>query len=225
MMKRIFALCVATVAAGCYQQAPSTGSSPVAKSSPGAKFETTSLQVASSSVKEEDPSILLAANWTSKQCALTLEGVTDTQVEIPATIGAPTHLAGYFIDPNDQPAGDFKVALMGTSKNYVFPAKTGWDRTDVADYFGKSQLASSGYDLNVDLSGVPVGTYKLNYVVERTNGKFFCETGKNIVIAESAAAPSPADPALSPADIELPSDTGDSVVQPADEPAEQEKMP
>lgn len=190
-MNRALAFVLVAAVVGC-SQAPSGGDSAVTtaprEEAKPVQFETTPLQVAAASVKEQDPAVLAAAEWTAKQCSLTLPDMPDNQLDLDAAGTGPTHLAGFFIAPADQPAGDFEVVLKGEAKNYSFPVKTGWDRTDVADFFKMPQLASAGYDVMVDLSGVDAGKYKINYMVDRSGKKFFCESGRNLVVKASAAA-------------------------------------
>ena len=195
-MNKCLVLLLAAAVAGCGQPPP--GSGPAVTTTPSEdskpiKFETAPLLVAVDAVKEQDVAVLSGAEWTTKQCSLTLPGVPESQADIDATVGGPTRLAGFFIDPSDQPAGAFEVVLKGEPINYSIPAKTGWDRSDVADFFKMPQLVSSGYDLMVDLSGVAAGRYKIDYMVDRGGKKFFCESGKHLVVkqpvADAAAQP------------------------------------
>ena len=194
-MKQYLVFVLAATVVGC-GQAPSDGT-PAVTTTPSEdakpiKFETASLQVAAASVKEQDAAVLAAAEWTAKQCSLMLPGVPDSQHDLDAAAAGPTRLAGFFIAPDDQPAGEFEVVLKGDAKNYSFPAKTGWDRTDVADFFKMPQLASVGYDVMVDLSGVEAGKYEIDYMLDRSGKKFFCESGSNLVVqpaTDAAAGP------------------------------------
>lgn len=191
MKHNLAVLAFVSALAACHSEAPQQAGAANEGAAADPGMDVPALNVAATSVHPEDVTVLAQANWTGKACALNLEGVDEKQVDVPANDAGATHLAGYFIDPDDKPAGDFSVALMGPEKNYLFPAKTGWDRTDVADYFRKPELATSGFQVNVDLSGVPAGTYKLNYVVDRgAKGKFFCESGKAIVVGGAPAAAS-----------------------------------
>lgn len=178
MKHTVLFLITMSLLAGCHSEAPQRDIK--AKS----KFESTPLSVSLADLKEVDPQTLSSANWTRKSCALSTPEVPETQKEITLESSGLIRLAGYFIDPTDQPAGQFNVALVGEKKAFVFPARTGWDRTDVAEYFEKQQLETSGFDVNVDLKSLPAGSYKINYLVDRKGGTFFCESGKILVKAE-----------------------------------------
>lgn len=183
MNKRVAVLSAFFIlAAGCHSEAPQR-TAQGATDDGDAKSELPPMQVAATAVQEQAPAVLAKANWTRKACALTVANVDDSVKEVPVAPGNPARLSGYFIDPEDQPAGDFSIVLLGLDRNYTFAAKTGWDRTDVAKYFGKPQLANSGFDVSVDLSGIPDGTYKVDYVVDRHTGSFFCESGKALTKA------------------------------------------
>lgn len=182
---------IAALTAGCNQQAPADGTPAVTTTpSEAAKpihFEVAPLQVGAKSINEQDRSVLAGAAWTAKQCSLTLKGIPESQMDIEAAKIGSTHFSGFFIDPRDQPAGEFEIVLKGEQKNFSIPAKTGWDRTDVADFFKLPQLANSGFDVMADLSTVPSGKYKIDYMVERDGAKFFCESGKTVVIQNNGS--------------------------------------
>ncbi|AXK70891.1 hypothetical protein DWG18_00365 [Lysobacter sp. TY2-98] len=153
--------------------------SPTAEQMP-VKYETVPLAVDPAKIEPQDVAMLASATWTAKQCALTTpEGVD----ELAAVSGAPTHFAGFFIDPSDKPAGDFDIVLKGAATNYRIPVRTGWERADVGEYFKVPALAAAGFEADVALTGaVPAGRYKVDFVVERNGAKFFCESGKTLVI-------------------------------------------
>ena len=179
MKRKVLFLITTALLAGCHSEAPQR------EGKTKSKFETTPLTVQLSDVKEVDSQSLSAANWTRKSCALSVPEVPETQKEIALGNTGHIRLSGYFIDPADQPAGKFEFALVGEKKTFIFPARTGWDRTDVAEYFEMPQLETSGFDVDVDLNSLPVGSYKINYLVDRKDGKFFCESGKILVKADS----------------------------------------
>ena len=196
MKHTLLAMALVVAMVGCTEQtgAPISGTPAVTTTpSEAAKpmtFQTTPLIVEADSVTAQDPALLAAAAWTQKQCVLTLPG---DPAEFKASPSGPTRLTGFKIAPDDTSAGAFEIVLKGETSNYSIPAKTGWDRTDVADFFKMPQLVSSGYDLMVDLSGVAAGRYKIDYMVDRGGKKFFCESGKHLVVkqpvADAAAQP------------------------------------
>lgn len=173
--------------AGCCQkqeqQSVEEARSPAVQlTSPEARkpFETAPLVVDSGSISEQDPAVLAAAEWTRKQCSL---NVNNDEKEVSHDSGRAVQMSGFFIAPNDQPAGNFDIVLKGKEINYVIPAKTGWDRTDVAHYFNQPQLDSSGYDVHFVLpSNVHSGRYEVNFMVELEGKNFFCESGKVLLV-------------------------------------------
>lgn len=184
-MKRLFVLAVMTALAACSKQPAMTG--PAVTTTPAEAqrplvFESKPLEVKADGVKEQDPAVLAGATWTQKQCSLTLKDAPDTTVDVDANPDGVTELAGFFIDPGNQPAGEFQIVLKGETKNFSIPAKTGWDRSDVATYFKMPQLANSGYDVTADLAGVEPGKYKVDFMVDRSGTKYFCESGKSLVV-------------------------------------------
>lgn len=195
MKRTLIALALVTLVAGCNKpttDGPAVTTAPSEAEKP-VKFESTPLVVDAASVVEQDPKLIADAAWTTKQCVLTVPG---DAAEMQGATSGPTRLTGFFIAPDDQPAGEFDIVLKGESTNYRIPAKTGWDRTDVADFFKLPQLASTGFDANVDLSMVPAGKYKVDFVLDRAGAKHFCESGKHLVLAGST---SPAGEVAAPA--------------------------
>lgn len=181
-------LFAAVALAGCSQQSPEPATSPTSPAVTTApteeqkplQTESAPLTVETTRVTEQDPAVLAGATWTAKQCALTTgEGSN----KLVAATNGPTRLSGYFIDPTDKPAGEFQIILKGGSKNYQIPAKTGWDRADVAEFFKIPDLAVSGYDVSVSLSpSVPAGKYAVDFMLDREGAKYFCESGKTLIV-------------------------------------------
>lgn len=188
MTRTLIAAAVIALVTGCNNPAPSVGT-PAVTTAPDTnemplEFETEPLAVDSGSVTEQDPTRLAGAAWTAKQCVLSVPGDAS---ELLAANGAPTRLQGFFIAPDDQPAGKFDIVLKGETENYHVPASTGWERTDVADFFKMPQLASSGFDVGADLSNVPAGRYKVDFLMDRDGAQYFCESGKYLLVAASTA--------------------------------------
>lgn len=196
MKRTLLAMAVVVAMVGCTEQtgAPVSGTPAVTTSPPEAakpvSFETAPLVVEADSVTVQDPAILAAAAWTQKQCVLTLPG---DPAEFEANANGPTRLTGFMIAPDDTSAGTFEIVLKGEKTNYSIPAKTGWDRSDVADFFKMPQLADSGFDANVDLAKVMPGNYKVDYVVERGGSRHFCESGKTLVVKAGGGSAAPAE--------------------------------
>lgn len=193
MKRTLIALAVVALVAGC-NNSPAPGSDAAAvttapeESQKPLEFETTPLVVDAAAVTEQDPALRAGAAWTAKQCALTVPG---DAAEMESASAGPTRLTGFFIAPDDQPAGEFDIVLKGETRNFRIPAKTGWDRSDVASFFKMPQLATSGFDVNADLSGVATGNYKVDFMLERAGAKHFCESGKTLVVKAGAQPAAP----------------------------------
>ena len=129
-------------------------------------------------IAELDPKILAGADWTAKGCSLTAKG---DAVEIQATPGVASTFEGYVIDPANAPAGDFLFLLKG-EKQFGIPVKTGWLRPDVAEFFKTPGLANAGFLFSTTLGGVPAGRYEVNFMMDRGAVKYFCESGKTLVV-------------------------------------------
>lgn len=184
-MKTALIPLLALTLAACTQSEPDNNVGPAATTTPPEsrkpdRFETSPLVVDANSVVTQEKGILAGAAWTAKQCALTTPDDGDQLVAEES--GNQTRLAGYFIAPDDRPAGAFDIVLSGESVDYKVPSRTGWDRSDVAEFFKAPELASSGFDLNVDLGSLPSGEYKVDFLLDRDGTKFFCESGKRLVI-------------------------------------------
>lgn len=144
------------------------------------KPATSPLLIDGAQVKLQEPSVLAGATWTTKQCSLT---TPDDGKDLSAQANSPTRLEGFFIDPQDAPAGEFEIVLKGDGANYGIPAKTGWERADVATFFKVPALATAGYDVLVTLdSSVPKGEYDVDLMLERGGVKYFCESGKRLLV-------------------------------------------
>jgi hypothetical protein len=63
---------------------------------------------------------------------------------------------------------------------YVVP--TGGDRTDVAEFKGKPVLATSGFTIDADTAGMPIGIYHAYLAFEHEGKAYSCNGGDKIVI-------------------------------------------
>lgn len=188
-MKHAWVVClamtVAAVTAACSREHPASRS-PAVTTTPSEEekplpTEKQALVVDPAKIAEQDPAVLASAIWTKRQCAVATPG--DGAELHAATEGGATEMAGYFIDPDNAPAGAFDLVLKGESRNFHIPARTGWDRSDVAEYFHAPALAASGYRISVKLaSAVPAGAYKLDLMLDRGGAKYFCESGKTLIV-------------------------------------------
>lgn len=180
-----FAMTVATVMTACSRENPASRS-PAVTTTPSAEekpvfTEKEPLIVDPASISEQNPAVLASAAWTKRQCAVATPA---DGIELHAAVaGGATEIAGYFIAPDNAPAGAFDLVLKGESRNFHIPARTGWDRSDVAEYFNAPALASSGYRISVKLKPeVPAGAYELDLMLDRSGTKYFCESGKILIV-------------------------------------------
>lgn len=183
-IRLLFLASIWVIVAGCNRaptdDSPSVTTSPSESAKP-IEFQTAPIEIRADAVAKQDVAVLAAAAWTTKQCALVIKDATDSEVELVAASSGFTEMAGFFIDPEDHPAGEFQIVLKGNNSNYAIPARTGWDRTDVADYFKMPQLASSGYHVLADLAQLPSGSYEVDFMVARDGVNYFCESGKRLI--------------------------------------------
>lgn len=181
-MKSAFLLAIPTLLLASCKPHESVSTSPAVTTTPTAAEVpvVAPLVVQAAQIEEQDVAVLAGATWTTKQCALETPG---DAIELPAAANGGTNFAGYFIDPSEAPAGDFDIVLKGTARNFRIPAKTGWDRLDVAEFFKIPALATSGYHVLATLAPtVPAGRYEVDFILERAGVKYFCESGKTLVI-------------------------------------------
>jgi hypothetical protein len=76
-----------------------------------------------------------------------------------ATSGSSVKLIGFAADTQKgQPLGRFSILLAG-GQVFVVNASTTFDRPDVAEYFKKPSLLQSGFQIDVQLHGIPPGDY------------------------------------------------------------------
>jgi hypothetical protein len=76
-----------------------------------------------------------------------------------ATSGSSVKLIGFAADTQKgQPLGRFSILLAG-AQVFAVNATTTFDRPDVAEYFKKPSLLQSGFQIDVQLQGIPPGDY------------------------------------------------------------------
>jgi hypothetical protein len=92
----------------------------------------------------------------------------------------PVQVRGWLSNAMHKPAGEFRLVLEGESSAWSIPAHTGVARPDVSDYFHEAALATSGFDLLVDLAPVPAGTYSIMLVFDADGGLLTCDAGKRL---------------------------------------------
>lgn len=136
------------------------------------------LQVDEAAVREVENAALEVAAWTGKACELASpSGVT----QVIVTKGSRNLLAGFVIDPEDKAPGDFDFVLKG-ERSFRIPVSTGWSRIDVAEFFKAPQLATAGFEFSTQFEAVPPGTYGVDFHLTTPKGRYFCESGKTILV-------------------------------------------
>lgn len=179
----LFAAIVAGMLTGCEGQAPAPTASQTASSSTPAQAPAADVPVAVAAVDETkvvefDAKVLTQATWTGKACDVK---VPDGTTEKVVTKGTANLLEGYVIDPSDAPAGAFDFVLKG-EKSFQIPASTGAPRPDVAEFFKIPALETSGFQFTTTLASIPAGRYTVDFVMDRTGTKYFCESGKTLIV-------------------------------------------
>lgn len=179
----LFAAIAAGMLAGCEGQAPAPAASQATPASasaqtPAAEAPTVVAAVDETKVVEFDAKVLTQATWTGKACDVK---VPDGTTEKVVTKGAANQLEGYVIDPSDAPAGAFDFVLKG-EKSFLIPASTGASRPDVAEFFKVPALETSGFQFTTTLASIPAGRYTVDFVMDRKGTKYFCESGKTLIV-------------------------------------------
>lgn len=172
---------------GCEERAPSqsasTSAAPAPAAAEAASPATSALKqplaVDESKVSELDAKVLGEAAWTGKACDVR---VPDGTTEVTVSKGTASTLEGYVIDPNDAPAGEFDFVLKGGEKSFRIPVSTGWSRPDVAEFFKAPALETAGFQFTTTLQNVPAGRYAVDFVMDRSGAKYFCESGKTVIV-------------------------------------------
>lgn len=126
-----------------------------------------------------DVAALDAAEWTRQACDLT---VPDGGGVLRHRPGTATVFEGFFIGPDNRPAGAFDFVLRGPAGAHAVSTETGFPRPDVATYFKNEALAAAGFRFSSTLDGIPAGTYDVDFHVETSGKRYFCESGKQVEI-------------------------------------------
>ena len=123
-----------------------------------------------------------SAYWTRQPCSLDMVDLGSPDAEVTR---ADVHrLEGFLLASDGHPAGSFLVVLKEGPALYSAPASTGVPRPDVAAYFGRKDLESAGFRVGLSLAAVPPGRYEVVFMVERSAGATFCESGKQLRVVE-----------------------------------------
>jgi hypothetical protein len=175
----LFAAMTVGMLAGCEGQAPAPNvSQPATAAAPTQSAPATVAAADETKIGEFDATTLTKATWTGKACDVK---VPDGTVEKVVTKGSANLLEGYVIDPSNAPAGEFEVVLKG-EKSFSIPASTGASRPDVAEFFKIPALATSGFQFTTTLESIPAGRYSVDFVMDRAGTKYFCESGKTLIV-------------------------------------------
>jgi hypothetical protein len=138
------------------------------------------------SAQPADPAMLerlKSAEWTRHDCNL---GTVDNAAPEAALAKAYPHmLEGFLLGSDGAVAGDFFVVLKGKSTVFTLPASTGKSRPDVAMHFKDTGLVSAGFQLGVSLADMPTGDYEVLFLMDKPNGWFFCESGKQLHLVDA----------------------------------------
>lgn len=187
-MSKVRVLCVglaalALAACGQTNQPPPTSASasaPVA-SEPAAPVATTTAPESSASAQPIASAIVADAKLSGQACSLdTIDGSYSTN-RLTLARGQPHVFRGWVLDPGKQPPGAFSVVLKGT-QDFAVATSTGQTRKDVSEYFKNPAALTAGFKVSADLSTVPVGDYRIIFLMQKSTDASFCDSGKDIVI-------------------------------------------
>lgn len=178
-MKRLIIVMAITVCSlsACGERPPQAVSAPSA-SAGAASQANPPLVVDETKFSEFDVASLGKAAWTGKACDLK---TADGKPGITIVKGSQNVLEGYVIDPGDVPPGAFDFVMKG-DKSFRLPVSTGWPRPDVAEFFKVPGLAAAGFKFSASFDAVPAGTYEVDFVINKADGTYFCESGKSILV-------------------------------------------
>lgn len=104
---------------------------------------------------------------TSGHCALdAVNGQPGPEVRVPA--GGRVMFGGWLATAELQLPQGALLVLGNGAQSHSAPMASGAPRPDVAAALGSEALANSGFNLDVDLAGVPAGSYQLVAVLDPT---------------------------------------------------------
>jgi hypothetical protein len=90
-------------------------------------------------------------------------------------------VSGWLSDETQSAPAELIVAVHNQAHQYGYPAMTGTPRADVAKYFKAPGLRNSGFEINLDVSNIPSGSYQLLLIYRSGNQYIRCETDRQVV--------------------------------------------
>jgi len=161
--------------AGCGQSGQqSTGTT---GTQPSAEHTT---PVTASSIQPVAASVVSSAQLSGEPCSLdSVDG--NYAARVPLSRGKPTVFRGWLENHQRQPAGSFRLVLIG-NQAYGIPAKTGVERPDVASGQHDPGLEAAGFNFSATLKTLPAGDYSVRFLMNEGGKTYWCDAKKTVVL-------------------------------------------
>lgn len=117
-------------------------------------------------------------SWSGKACDIALPAGTAT---LSMYEGEPLALSGFAVGPDDHPAEQLQLVLLGET-DLGLPIARRVARPDVSAYFKQPALEQSGFAISWTPANVPPGKYRLFVGMTHGDRHFFCDSGKHLVL-------------------------------------------
>lgn len=139
--------------------------------------------VAAPKVKADTSSSASSMSFTRAQCKLDLVSGLPAKSRMEVAHGSGAAFEGWAFVKGQPPFSKMLLVLTGTGKKrFVVPVNTGILRNDVAQAFGDSSLATSGFAVTADITDLPSGYYNLSVQAETSNGLALCNLDTSIEV-------------------------------------------
>lgn len=137
-------------------------------------------------ISYEDRRVPLVA---TKECNLErANGVVFAGEPITASRAGPLRLSGWVADTEQNiiPAtADLRFTGTADNRAWKVAIQPGSKRDDVVALLGgNTAFANSGYGVEVDVRGLPAGSYRMFVVYSAGSGRKSCDNGRSIVITD-----------------------------------------
>ena len=173
----LFIVAISLSLAGCSEKKPGETATPPSLTTPKTppSFIKATTERPFTIPVAQDLTVACAIDWVNDKTA--------QEATTPITKKARVRLVGWAgnVKAGTSPQEVF-VELDGPSKFYL-KASSGLKRPDVASYFKKSGLESSGWEVYADLSGLAAGTYKARVIQVNGQSDSACDPKRPIVIS------------------------------------------
>lgn len=173
-----------TLLSGCSHPVATSGQTPTATAS-GTIAATTPTAPAAASTPARMTLIsaeVLASAAPGGMCSLdVVSGQGATNSGFMAAASHATIFGGWAATSDRKNPNQIILVLKGT-ESFQAPGSTGGERADVAKAFNSPGLTRSGFNLIVDTSALPEGTYQVMILEPGTNSPTLCDTHKSLAL-------------------------------------------